>query len=83
MAEKRGLLTLRQVAEWLQVSDRTVHRLISDGTLKGVKVGRQWRFEEKEVEAYLNSLSMTSHELDIRRAKEFERLSNERDLNRS
>lgn len=73
MAEKRGLLTLRQVAEWLQVSDRTVHRLIADGKLRGVKVGRQWRFEESEVESYLNSLAMTTNELDRRMAKERER----------
>jgi excisionase family DNA binding protein len=68
MAEKRGLLTLRQVAEWLQVSDRTVHRLINDGKLHGIKVGRQWRFEESEVEAYLNSLAMTKeHQREMSR----------------
>lgn len=73
MTEKRGLLTLRQVAEWLQVSDRTVHRLIADDKLHGVKVGRQWRFDESEVEAYLNSLAMTTDEMDRRRAKEHRR----------
>ena len=73
MAEKRELLTLKQVAEWLQVSDRTVHRLMDDGQLHGMKVGRQWRFEEKEVEAYINSLAQTSREVDRRMAREHER----------
>ena len=62
MADKRGLLTLKQVAEWLQVSDRTVHRLMADDKLHGVKVGHQWRFEEKEVEEYLSSLAMTTND---------------------
>ena len=73
MTEKRELLTLKQVADWLQVSDRTVHRLIDDGKLDGMKVGRQWRFAASEVENYLNSIAMTTNELDRRMAKERKR----------
>jgi excisionase family DNA binding protein len=73
MTEKRELLTLRQVAEWLQVSDRTVHRLLADGKLQGLKVGRQWRFTETEVRNYLDSLAMTTTEIDKRRATEHQR----------
>ena len=72
MPEKRELLTLKQVAEWLQVSERTVHRLLTDGALQGFKVGRQWRFEEAEVQRYLDSLAMTGHDIDKRRAREQE-----------
>ena len=72
MPEKRELLTLRQVAEWLQVSERTVHRLLTDDALQGFKVGRQWRFEEAEVQRYLDSLAMTGHDIDKRRAREQE-----------
>lgn len=73
MAEKRELLTLKQVAEWLQVSDRTVLRMIDDGKLRGVKVGRQWRFDATEVENYLSSLAMTTTDMDRRKAKEHQR----------
>jgi excisionase family DNA binding protein len=73
MPERRELLTLKQVAEWLQISDRTVHRLIAEGKLQGLKVGRQWRFEKAEIERYIDSLAMTTTEMDKRRAKEHQR----------
>ena len=38
-----GLLTARQVAENWQVSERTVRRLIADGRLRVVRVGRAVR----------------------------------------
>lgn len=56
MPEK--LLTLKQVAAWLQVSERTVLRMMERGEISGRKVGRQWRFEESEVERYFNSLTV-------------------------
>lgn len=49
------ILTLRQAATRLQVSDRTVLELLSAGTLKGQKVGSQWRIRTADVDAYLNS----------------------------
>ncbi len=50
-----GVLTLRQVATKLQISDRAVLELLSTGTLKGQKVGSQWRFRAEDVEEYVNS----------------------------
>lgn len=42
------LLTLKQVAEHFQVSQRTIHRYIKDGTLNGLFSG-QWRFTEEDI----------------------------------
>ena len=57
-------LTLRQVATWLQVSDRDVLEMMGDGTLKGLKVGGQWRFRAEDVEAYLAGRAKTSPDTD-------------------
>ena len=53
MTPQTEVLTLKQVAEWLQVSERTVLRMIDDGRIKAIKVGRQWRFRADDIEAYL------------------------------
>ena len=37
--------TAREVAEILRVHHMTVYRLIRNGTLSPVKVGRDWRFD--------------------------------------
>lgn len=40
---------LKEVAEILHCSERTLYRWIKDGTLKAVKIGSQWRVSEEEV----------------------------------
>lgn len=47
------LLTLDDVAARLQVSTRTVRRLISSGQLRPLYVGRLPRITERELDAYL------------------------------
>jgi excisionase family DNA binding protein len=51
MTEK--LLTLEQVAEYLNVDKFTVYRLLSDKELPAFKVGNQWRFKRKMIENWL------------------------------
>ena len=77
-AEKTEVLTLKQTADWLLVSERTVLRMIESGELPGFKVGRQWRFREQDIEAYMASLALTGREIDIRRGKEMQREEIER-----
>jgi excisionase family DNA binding protein len=50
--EQTEILTLRQAATRLQVSDRTLLELLSAGAISGQKVGTQWRFRAADVEAY-------------------------------
>lgn len=40
-------LTARQVQEILNVDRTTIYRMLKDGRLKGVKVGKHWRFPER------------------------------------
>ena len=50
--EKRNLVTAREVASMLEVSERTVVRAASRGDIPGAfKVGYQWRFNRKKIEA--------------------------------
>ena len=47
------LLSIKEVAQLLHVSDRTVKRRIAEGELAGHKVGHQWRLAKTDVEDYL------------------------------
>ena len=49
------LRTLPQAAELLQVSTKTVRRMIKSGALRCHYVGRQIRFTEADIGAFLNS----------------------------
>jgi excisionase family DNA binding protein len=54
MAEE-GFLTTDEVLEYLQVNLRTVYRLIKAGKIPAVRVGRQWRFRKRDIDAWLES----------------------------
>jgi excisionase family DNA binding protein len=59
------LMTLEQVAEYLNVDRFTVYRLLAQKELPAFKVGNQWRFKRKLIEAWLrknsNVRQKTSH----------------------
>lgn len=48
------LLSPKQLAEYLQLSQRTVYRLLERGDLPAVKVGGQWRFRKAAVDEWLD-----------------------------
>ena len=43
--QKSKLLTVKEVASYLVVTERTVYRLIKDPNFPAFKVGGQWRFK--------------------------------------
>jgi excisionase family DNA binding protein len=47
------LLTVKQVADYLKIDKFTVYRLVTQGKLPAYKVGSQWRFNKKLLEAWL------------------------------
>src|SRR5438270_10913056 len=48
-------LTTEEVLEYLQVNLRTVYRLIKAGKIPAARVGRQWRFRKRDIDAWLDS----------------------------
>jgi excisionase family DNA binding protein len=49
-----ALLTVRQLAGYLSLNERTVLKLVSDGKLPGVKIGSQWRFRKAMIDTWLD-----------------------------
>ena len=47
------LLTLSEAARLLQVSTRTLHRMIRSGALPALKVGGQWRVRETQLQQWV------------------------------
>ena len=47
------ILTAKQLAEFLQVSDLTIKRAIKRGDLEAFKVSRDWRIEKEKVLEWL------------------------------
>lgn len=47
------ILTLKEVADYLKLAEKTAYRLAAEGKLPGFKVGGSWRFRTSDVETWI------------------------------
>lgn len=52
------LMTLEEVADYLRVTEKTIHRLLKRGGIPAIKVGHQWRFDKASVDEWLRQNSV-------------------------
>src|SRR5229473_2880320 len=48
------LVTLKELAAYLSVNERTLLKLVSEGDVPGVKIGNQWRFRKAMIDTWLD-----------------------------
>jgi excisionase family DNA binding protein len=49
------IMTVKEVAAYLKVNDRTIHRMAMSGKIPAFRVGASWRFKSCEVDAWIES----------------------------
>ncbi len=59
------LLTVAEVADLFRVSSMTVYRLIRNGELPAVRVGRSYRVREDDLQAYLQAQVVDPEDMDL------------------
>ena len=47
------IMTIKEVAEYLKVKEKTAYKLVADGKIPGFKVGGSWRFKRGEIETWI------------------------------
>ena len=47
------IMTLKEVATYLKLAEKTAYRLAAEGKLPGFKVGGSWRFKKADVENWI------------------------------
>ena len=52
-------MTIKEVAKFLRVSERSIFRYISNGRLNGIKVG-YWRIAKKDLDNFIEKNSSKS-----------------------
>ena len=56
------LLTVGEVAGELRVSNMTVYRLIKSGQLPAIRVGKNYRLRQQDLEEYLRAGSVSAEQ---------------------
>jgi excisionase family DNA binding protein len=62
--QRSSLLTVAEVAQVLRVSNMTVYRLIKGGELPALRVGKNYRIREPELEAFLSAGLINTEEVN-------------------
>ena len=51
------IMTIREVAEYLKLTEKTAYRHVADGKIPGFKVGGAWRFRRSEIDRWIERQS--------------------------
>lgn len=47
------ILTIKELADYLKLAEKTAYRLAAEGKLPGFKVGGSWRFKREDVDCWI------------------------------
>lgn len=61
-ATEGEILTIKQVADYLKVTERTIYRLAAAKQIPAFKVGGSWRFSWAEIDSWIKQQSMEGRE---------------------
>ena len=64
MAPERSMTdaiwTIKEIAEYLKLKEKTAYALVARGEIPGFKVGGSWRFRAKEIEDWVEEQSRSA-----------------------
>ncbi len=49
------ILTIKEVAAYLKLKEKTAYRLAAEGKIPGFKVGGSWRFRQAEIDKWIET----------------------------
>lgn len=55
-----SVMTVKEVADYLRVNQRTVYRLAAESRLPGFKVGTNWRFKRGDIDGWIAAQSSSA-----------------------
>lgn len=55
-----SILTIREVADYLKVTERTIYRLAADKKIPAFKVGGGWRFRMADIDEWIKAQTLES-----------------------
>lgn len=47
--------TIKEVATYLKIKEKTAYALVAQGKIPGFKVGGAWRFQRKDIEQWIEN----------------------------
>ncbi len=55
------IMTIKEVASYLKLTEKTAYRLAADNKIPGFKVGASWRFRKSEIDKWISTQEQKSN----------------------
>jgi excisionase family DNA binding protein len=52
------IMTIKEVADYLKIKEKTAYRLVAEGKIPGFKVGGSWRFRRAEIQKWIDAKAL-------------------------
>ena len=53
MSTNNEIITVKELAEYLKIAEKTAYRFVLEKKIPGFKVGAAWRFRKKEIDNWI------------------------------
>ncbi|MCK5398355.1 MAG: helix-turn-helix domain-containing protein [Thermoplasmata archaeon] len=57
------IMTIKEVAAYLKLNEKTTYRLTSDGKIPAFKVGGSWRFRRAEIDRWIKEQEQSTQDI--------------------
>lgn len=54
------ILTVKELADYLKIAEKTAYRFAAEGKVPGFKVGNAWRFRKTEIDRWIAAQEQTN-----------------------
>lgn len=54
---ENDIMTIKEVAEYLKIKEKTAYHLSAKGEIPAFKVGRSWRFRKRDIDRWIEQES--------------------------
>lgn len=51
--QNQDIMTVKELADYLKIAEKTTYRFASEGKIAGFKVGSAWRFRKSEIDEWI------------------------------
>jgi len=56
--KEKEIMTVKQVAEYLQMDEHTIYKLARSGQIPSIKIAGQWRFKKEIIDKWIGDESL-------------------------
>lgn len=65
-ADRDEILTIKQIGEYLKITERTVYRLAAAHKIPAFKVGGMWRFSLEDIDNWIKQQSQEVSDVSLK-----------------